>query len=103
VTLVERSADEPNRLFRCGLAWESRERLAEQAAVAKHHGLPHGVSVFSRSSRDDAVSADRMKVTEVFAVHKTAKNPYHFTVELPEPVTDSVVDTFNRLFGRSKP
>ncbi len=92
----------PNRVFRFGLAWESREHLAEQAAVAKQNGLPHRVSVFSRSSRDDAVAADLSQVTEVFAVHKTAKNPYQFTIELPEPVTDSVVDTFNRLFGRFK-
>jgi hypothetical protein len=99
---VERSENEPNRLFRFGLAWEGPERLAEQAAIAKQNGLPHGVSVFSRSSRDDAVSADRLQIAEVFAVHKTAKNPYHFTIELPEPVTDSVADTFNRLFGRFK-
>ena len=36
-----------------------------------------------------------------FVVHKTGRNPYHVTIELPRPVTDEVAAQFNRLFGRS--
>lgn len=42
-------------------------------------------------------------IVEAFLVHMTARNPYHFTIELPEPPTDSDVELFNRLVGRSRP
>lgn len=87
-------------LFRFGRERESAEQLASQAAAAAKNNFPHGVSVFSRSTREDAVSAPRAAVEDYFPVHKTGKGPYHYTVELPNPVTPEVADLFNSLFGR---
>jgi hypothetical protein len=39
-------------------------------------------------------------VEEHFNVYNTGRNPFHRTVELPEPVTPEVADLFNSLFGR---
>jgi hypothetical protein len=44
--------------------------------------------------------ASRSEVELYFTVHKTGRNPYHYTVELPHPVTDEAAETFNRVFGR---
>jgi hypothetical protein len=94
--------DGASTLFRFGTEPESAERLGQQSAQAESNGLPHGVSVFSRSNRADAVSASRSDIEEHFNVVKTGKSPYHYTVELPNPVTQEHADTFNRLFGRVK-
>ena len=93
--------DQPTYLYRFGLEPESAERLAEQAADAERQNFTHGVPVFSRTTRRDAVSASRVEVERHFRVHKTGRNPYHYTVELPKPVTDQVAALFNHLFGRS--
>ncbi|MEO5841553.1 MAG: RHS repeat-associated core domain-containing protein, partial [Acidimicrobiales bacterium] len=89
----------PKSLFRFGVDPESADDLARQAAAAQAEGLPHGVSTFSRSSRPDAVKANAPDVDAVFPVIKT-RGPYHYTVELPDPVTDDVAEIFNQLFGR---
>jgi hypothetical protein len=88
------------RLYRFGLSRETAALLGEQAARAEALGLPHGVSVFSRTNREDAVSAALADVERHFTVHQTGKSSYHYTVELPKPVTQNVADLFNGIFGR---
>jgi hypothetical protein len=74
--------------------------LAQPAAAAEAKGLPHGILTFSRSSREDAVSASRAAIGEYSPVIKSGKNPYHYTVQLPKPVTQDAADLLNALFGR---
>jgi hypothetical protein len=90
----------PELLYRFGLEQESAERLAVLAAEAEAAGFPHGISVFSRSSRPDAVSAPFAEVAARFRVHKTGRNPYHYTVELPKPVTEDVAAVLNQVLAR---
>jgi hypothetical protein len=92
-----RTAD---RFFRFGLEREATDDLARQSAESRARSFPHGVSVFSRSSRPDAASAFRADIEAHFVVHKTGRNRFHYTIELPDPVTDEVADLFNVLFGR---
>jgi hypothetical protein len=84
-------------LYRFGKQRESAERLAEQAAQAEKIIGIHGVSVKSKA-KFPAPSAPRSEVEKHFLVHKTGKDPYHYTVELPKPVTEEVAETFNNLF-----
>jgi RHS repeat-associated protein len=92
------------KLFRFGLAPESAQKLAADAAAAEATGrFPHGVSTFSRTSRLDAASALRSEVEKHFKVTKTGGNAFHYTVELPKPVTEEVAKLFNTLFGRGGP
>lgn len=91
------------RLYRFGLEWETADRLAADAARAVAAGFPHGVSTMDRTSRPDAVSAPRAFVEAHFPVRQTGRNPHHFTVLLPDPVTEDVAQRFNRLFGRTPP
>ena len=91
----------PEKLYRFGLLPEAAEKLARESAEAEATGrFPHGVSAFSFSTRSDAASANRQNVELRFTVIKTGANPFHFTIELPRPVTEEVAMTFNRLFGR---
>ena len=89
-------------LKRFGLAAESTERLAEQAAVAAAVLGVHGVSVTARDTAAPAGASPRTEVERMFRVHDTPsrRDPLHRTVELPRPVTPEVADAFNRLFGR---
>lgn len=87
-------------LFRFGREPESAANLGADAAKAEANGFPHGVSVRSRTNRSDAMEASREAVEGVFNVIKTGKDPAHYTVELPNPVTQDVADLFNTLFGR---
>src|SRR4051794_40495397 len=89
-------------LYRFGLAWESRDSLEAEAHKAVKNGFPHGVSTFSRSSRPDAMRASLAEVEAYFRVIKTGGNPYHYTVELPDPLTNEAASKFNRLFGRTR-
>jgi hypothetical protein len=98
VILVETS--EVDVVYRFGLDPESAASLARQAAHAELNGFPHGVSVFSRTTRADASRAVVFDVRAYFQMHKTGTNPYHYTVELPRPVTELVAQQFSRLFGR---
>jgi hypothetical protein len=89
-------------LKRFGLAPESADRLAEQAAAAEAVLGVHGVSVTARDTTAPAGVAARSAVEKRFRVHDTPsrRDPLHRTVELPKPVTAEVADEFNRLFGR---
>ena len=45
-------------------------------------------------------SATVQQLTEAeFNVLKTGKNPYHYTVQLPEPVTPQITNTLNTVLG----
>jgi hypothetical protein len=92
----------PRTLYRNGIEAESAESLARQSSDAAAAGFPHGVSAFSKSSRPDAMVANGTDVAELFQIVKTGKNEFHFTIELPNPVTQEVADAFNALFGRSR-
>ncbi|MCI0690836.1 hypothetical protein L0337_02395 [candidate division KSB1 bacterium] len=84
-------------LYRFGFKRESAAELAQQAAKAEKMIGIHGVSVRSKASFP-APSAPRSEVEKHFPIHKTGKDPCHYTVELPRPVTKEVAETFNNLF-----
>ena len=90
-------------LTRFGKAPETVEKLAADAAAAKAHpkvGI-HGVSTTSQPKYPGAPSAPKSEVEKYFPVHKTL-GPGHYTVELPEPVTQEVADLFNLIFRGCK-
>jgi hypothetical protein len=93
-------ADE--QLKRFGTDPESAEKLAAKAAAALAVLGVHGVSVTARDTNSPAGLAARSEVEAVFVVHDTPtrRDPLHRTVELPQPVTPEVAESFNRLFGR---
>jgi hypothetical protein len=101
-----------NPLVRRGKAWESRSRLASQAAQAEAAGFGHGVSVTSPDANDvlaldpaDSVQASRRAFEDSgFEVHHTptGKDSDHHTVVLPKPVTDEAAERFNTVLGRTK-
>jgi hypothetical protein len=91
------------KLYRYGTEAESAGALAEQSRAAAAQGFPHGVSVRSRIRPDRlplASVASRSAVEKVFPVMKTGRDPFHFTVVLPDEVTPEAADAFNALFGR---
>jgi hypothetical protein len=92
--------NEEQRLYRFGLEPETAQELEAACEGAVPRGFPDGVSVRTESGRPDAAMASRSEVELYFTVHKTGRNPYHYTVELPHPVTDEAAETFNRVFGR---
>jgi hypothetical protein len=111
-------ADPDDLLVRRGVAWESAQRLARQAALAEAAGTAtngvsfgHGVSLTSpeanqRLARDpsDAVQAIRRAFEAAgFEVRYTPTNndSEHHTVLLPKPVTDEVAARFNAVLGRT--
>jgi hypothetical protein len=67
-------------------------------------GFPHGISTMSRLPARFAESGDYRSATVKdlieagFNVEKTGANPYHYTVHLPQPVTDTVADLINSIF-----
>ena len=65
----------------------------------------NGVSTSTTPPRpgDVVSSASRQQVEEHFRVHDTPtrNDAGNKTVELPDPVTQTVADIFNWLFGRS--
>jgi hypothetical protein len=86
------------KLYRFGLSPESAEQLAQQANAALQAGFPHGVSTRDETNRLDARWAYLSEVEGYFEVIQTGRNPHHFTVVLPNPVTPSVALVFNSLF-----
>lgn len=87
-------------LYRFGLEPESAERLEAQCERALEHGFPHGISAFSRSSHPEACAAERSGVELHFSVQQTGRNEFHYTIQLPHPVTSDVAGQVNVLFGR---
>jgi RHS repeat-associated protein len=91
-----------DKLYRRGPR-DSKKLLESQAAAAEKSDIGiHGVSVSSSSAAKEGQvvrSASRADIEAAgFTIHKTGKDPNHFTVELPKPVTPDVARTFNDLF-----
>lgn len=87
------------KLVRYGTAPETVEKLASDAAAALANpqvGI-HGVSAIYRNPVPS--SAEFAAVAQHFPIYKTLGKG-HYTIELPNPVTQEVADTFNRVFGR---
>jgi len=88
-------------LKRFGTAFESAAKLGDDAARAVSHGLPHGVSFTSHmgSRTPGSVAAVDDLVGAGFDVIQTGGKG-HYTVVLPEPVTDEIAQSFNSVLGR---
>jgi hypothetical protein len=94
---------DPDRLYRFldpGQI-ETLDRLKRDAEAAeppppKGVGL-YGVSV-SSVARRPAPSASWAEATANFDVQKTGQSPTHYTVVLPRPIDQDVVDLFNQVF-----
>jgi len=92
--------DLPEYLYRFGLEPETAAALEALCEVALDRGFPHGVSLRSEHHRGDACMVSRAELEIHFPVGQTGRSRLHFTVELPHPVTQSVADQFNAIFGR---
>ncbi|MGO9665463.1 MAG: RHS repeat domain-containing protein [Polyangia bacterium] len=76
------------------------ERLTTEAAKAETKAqvdFTHGVSTMANSVKAGG-KALMSAVQEYFEVKKTGSNPNHYTVVLPKPVTQQVVDLFKKVF-----
>jgi hypothetical protein len=80
------------------LAWEGNQQKQKQKDT------PHGVSTTTKPVPGRSCAAAQCAdVERVFKVHKTGSDPHHYTVELPDPVTQEVADMFNQLFRQVVP
>jgi len=90
-------------LYRRG-ARDNSKLLKNQAKAAEESKIGvHGVSVSSSSATSKAGQVVRCaSCREIekagFKVHKTGRDPNHYTVELPKPVTKDVSQRFNDVF-----
>jgi hypothetical protein len=79
--------------------------LASEATRALDSGFPHGISTLSKLPQrylesGEYRSATVQQLTDAgFNVLKTGRNPFHYTVELSQPVTNDVTDLLNGVFG----
>ena len=99
-------------LVRRGICPETAARLDKQAKKAQEAGFPHGVSVTTPESNarlacdpQDASFATKQAFQDAgFKVHltPTRNDPFHHTVELPDPVTAEIATKFNEILGRIK-
>src|SRR5262249_8219379 len=75
-------------LYRYRNGPETATRLGRQAAEAEANGFPHGVSTTTNPKPGlPCAAASCSDVGKEFPVIKTGRDPNHFTVELPKPVT----------------
>lgn len=101
---ADEGADTSMVLYRFGKGPETAEELAAEARNARAVGFPHGVSTRSHLPSGFAASGEYRQATvrelegAGFKVHKTGRSKTHYTVELPDPVTNVVADEFNRIF-----
>jgi hypothetical protein len=73
-------------------------KLAGDAAKAEEKIGIHGVSTTAKPNpRLPGGTAAKSNVESAFKVTKTG-GPGHFTVELPKPVTNAIVQIFNSIF-----
>ncbi len=97
-------ADGDKLLYRAREGKESASRLDRKSKEALAEGFPHGVSTSSKPIKGSTCGvASCSEVEKHFKVTKTGRDPNHYTVELPNPVTKEVADTFNRLFSKNAP
>jgi len=88
------------RIVDTELGKETTERLARDAAnAAAAEGFGHGVSVSvkARANRTQ-ISAFAEDIEKVFEIRKTGAGKHHYTIILPNPVTDDVTKQFNDIF-----
>jgi len=84
--------------------FDSQDKLATDAQRAQAAGFPHGVSTAMRAKRPPNMRAAKLlDVMKFFEVRKTGAKADHFTVVLPNPVTQQVADEFNALFTKQEP
>lgn len=87
------------KFIRYGNGPETMARFANDAAAAESQIGIHGVSVILRKPpagpRLEAIVRD---ARANFRITQTGRNKFHYTVELPKPVTQAVVDKFNSVF-----
>jgi hypothetical protein len=93
-------AARPERFFRLGREPEPAEQLELRCEEALRRGFPHGVSVLSETTREDASVASRRALELYFEVVKTGRWRIHYTVVLPHPVRHLDAERFNAAFGR---
>jgi RHS repeat-associated protein len=85
-------------LVRFGDGPESAKELEANASKALANGYPHGVSTFLRANTSpNGRYAKLLDVMNRFEIKKTGK-PDHFTVVLPNPVTEKAALDFDLLF-----
>ena len=78
---------------------DTAEKLAADAARAETTIGYHGVSAMLRNlPAFPHGQADFGEAAKVFPIVKTGKDPSHYTVILPRPVTQEVADLFNSTF-----
>ena len=89
-------------LKRFGTQRESAARLGRKAAEAQQGIGIHGVSVTTGACDTDHSVAPLALIEAHFRVHRTpnGRDPLHYTIELPKPVSAEIASLFNRLFGR---
>jgi RHS repeat-associated protein len=89
-------------LKRLGKGPETLESLTEQAAKAERNGFPHGVSTkeINKVAKSDRIHrvTPKTEVEKVFPAPQTGSDPLHHTVVLPKPITQEIVDLFNKVF-----
>ncbi len=85
------------KLFRYRNGPESAARLARKAQEAENKIGVHGVSTSMNNLGPGAQSVDASLAQQYFNVGQTGSDPFHFTIELPKPVTPQVANQFNSL------
>ena len=81
---------------------DTKDKLAADAKAAKDKIGIHGVSVIFRkppTSGDPFGQTTKKAIEDAgFTLTQTGTNKSHFTVTLPDPITQEVADKFNALF-----
>lgn len=90
--------DPSDTLTRFGRDAESVESLCEQAAQAEKIIGVHGVSVRLNSKRRGKKARLAETVTAFPETRQMGADSKHYTVVLPQPITQEVADRFNALF-----
>jgi hypothetical protein len=98
-------------LVRWGNSWEKTSDLAKKAEAAEKAGFPYGIST-TYSGAPDLVAFPLPKASSIatrealedagFAVVKTGRDPNHYTVVLPKPLTPEDARKLNEILGRSR-
>ena len=79
---------------------DTAEKLAADAARAEATIGYHGVSAMLRKPPNfPHGQADFGEAAKVFQIIKTGRDPSHYTIILPKPVTQEVADLFNSIFS----
>jgi RHS repeat-associated protein len=98
---LEAALTSTETLTRLGKSSESAARLGRKALEAEERIGIHGVSSTAAKVEGEISTASRSAVEQSFKVHNTPSgaDQLHRTIELPKPVTKTIADIFNKLFG----